>query len=78
MNINKTFMENKYVRLIFSIAIMGSAVPSIYLDFTYGTNKPTNSQIYTSGDSIYGDTTSSQDVSGAIYDFRNSYKKKLS
>jgi len=32
----KQFLENKYVRLIFSIAIMGSAIPSIYQDFTYG------------------------------------------
>jgi hypothetical protein len=32
----KKFLTNKYVRLIFSIAIMGSAIPSIYEDFTYG------------------------------------------
>lgn len=32
----KDFMENQYVKLFFSIAIMASAVPSIYVDFTYG------------------------------------------
>ena len=32
----KLFLENKYVRLLFSFAIMGSAVPSIYQDITYG------------------------------------------
>jgi len=32
----KSFLENKYVRLLFSFAIMGSAIPSIYQDFTYG------------------------------------------
>lgn len=32
----KEFLKHKYTRLIFSIAIMGSAIPSIYVDFTYG------------------------------------------
>ena len=40
MNSNKkittSFLEHKYIKLLFSFAIMGSAVPSIYLDFTYG------------------------------------------
>ena len=31
-----SFLDHKYVRLIFSFAIMGSAIPSIYLDFTSG------------------------------------------
>ena len=34
--IMRKFLENKYTKLIFSIAIMGSAIPSIYQDFTYG------------------------------------------
>jgi len=29
-------MQNKYVKLLFSISIMGSAIPSIYADFIYG------------------------------------------
>ena len=32
----KQFLENKYTKLIFSIAIMGSAIHSIYQDFTTG------------------------------------------
>jgi|TARA_R110000744_G_scaffold253328_1_gene368972 hypothetical protein len=32
----KSFLENKYVKLCFSFAILGSAIPSIYQDFTYG------------------------------------------
>ncbi len=32
----KKFLENKYTKLIFSIAIMGSAIPSIYQDLNYG------------------------------------------
>ena len=31
-----SFLDHKYVRLIFSFAIMGSAIPSIYLDFAFG------------------------------------------
>jgi len=31
-----SFLDNKYVKLIFSLAIIGSAIPSIYLDFTSG------------------------------------------
>ena len=31
----KKFLNNKLVKFIFSISIMGSAVPSIYQDFTY-------------------------------------------
>ena len=34
----RKFLENKYTKLIFSISIMGSAIPSIYQDFTYGNN----------------------------------------
>mgnify|MGYP003651731698 CR=1 FL=1 len=29
-------MNNKYVKLLFSISIMGSAIPSVYQDLTYG------------------------------------------
>ena len=32
----KKFLNGKIVKGIFSIAIMGSAVPEIYQDFTYG------------------------------------------
>ncbi len=32
----KQFLENKSVKLIFRIVIIGSAIPSIYQDFTYG------------------------------------------
>ena len=32
----RKFLNNKYIKLLFSIAIMGSAIPSIYQDFTYG------------------------------------------
>jgi len=32
----RKFLENKYTKLTFSIAIMGSAIPSIYQDFTMG------------------------------------------
>ncbi len=30
------FLNNKYLKLVFSIAIMGASIPSIYQDFTYG------------------------------------------
>ena len=29
-------MKNKYIKIIFSIAIIGSALPSVYQDLTYG------------------------------------------
>ena len=29
-------MKSKYIKIIFSISIMGSAIPSIYQDFTNG------------------------------------------
>jgi hypothetical protein len=29
-------MNRKWVKLVFSLAIMGSALPAIYQDFTYG------------------------------------------
>ena len=29
-------MNNKYIKLLFSLSIMGSAIPSIYQDLTYG------------------------------------------
>ena len=29
-------MNNKYIKLLFSISIMGSAIPSVYQDFAYG------------------------------------------
>ena len=32
----KSFLDNKCVKILFSISIMLSAVPSIYEDFTYG------------------------------------------
>jgi hypothetical protein len=32
----KKFLENKWVKLLFSLSIMLSAVPSIYQDLTYG------------------------------------------
>ena len=32
----KKFLNNKWVKLLFSLSIMLSAVPSIYQDFTYG------------------------------------------
>jgi len=32
------YLNNKYVKLLFSISIIGSALPSIYQDFTYGHN----------------------------------------
>ena len=32
----KKFLDNKWVKLLFSLSIMGSAIPSIYQDFTYG------------------------------------------
>ena len=32
----KKFLDNKWVKLLFSFSIMGSAIPSIYQDFTYG------------------------------------------
>ena len=30
------FLNSTYIKLLFSISIMGSAIPSIYQDFTYG------------------------------------------
>ena len=30
------FLNNKHIKLLFSISIMGSAIPSIYQDLTYG------------------------------------------
>jgi hypothetical protein len=32
----RKFLDNKYTKLVFSLAIMGSAIPSIYQDFTTG------------------------------------------
>ena len=32
----KKFMKNKWVKLLFSLSIMLSAIPSIYEDFNYG------------------------------------------
>ena len=32
----KQFLEHRYTKLLFSLAIMGSAIPSIYADFTTG------------------------------------------
>tara|TARA_Y100001937_G_scaffold128370_1_gene204253 strand:- start:420 stop:734 length:315 start_codon:yes stop_codon:yes gene_type:complete len=32
----KSVLNNKWVKLLFSLSIMGSAIPSIYQDFTYG------------------------------------------
>ena len=32
----KKFMKNKWVKLLFSLSIMLSAMPSIYQDFNYG------------------------------------------
>ena len=32
----KKFLNNKYLKLVFSIAIIGASIPSIYQDFTYG------------------------------------------
>ena len=32
----KKLMDNKWVKGIFSISIIGSTIPSIYQDFTYG------------------------------------------
>ena len=32
----KNIMENKWVRIIFSLSIIGSAIPSISADLTYG------------------------------------------
>ena len=30
------FLDNTYIKTIFGISIVGSAIPSIYHDFTYG------------------------------------------
>lgn len=30
------FIDRKWVKWVFSLAIMGSALPAIYQDFTYG------------------------------------------
>jgi hypothetical protein len=30
------FMKNTWVKIIFSLSIVGSAIPSVYADFTYG------------------------------------------
>lgn len=32
----KKFLKNKWIKCIFSISIIGSALPAIYQDFTYG------------------------------------------
>lgn len=32
----KQFLEHKYTKLLFSLSIMGSSIPSIYADFTTG------------------------------------------
>ena len=32
----KRFLKNKWIKSIFSIAIIGSALPAIHQDFTYG------------------------------------------
>ena len=34
--VDKKILNNKWVKLLFSLSIMLSAVPSIYQDFTYG------------------------------------------
>jgi len=32
----QSFLEKRWVKILFSISIMVSAIPSIYQDFTYG------------------------------------------
>ena len=32
----KKFLDNKWIKLLFSLSIMLSAIPSIYQGFTYG------------------------------------------
>jgi len=32
----KKFLDNNITKLVFAISIMGSAIPSIYQDLTYG------------------------------------------
>ena len=30
------YMNNKWIKLLFSLSIIGSAIPSVYQDFMYG------------------------------------------
>ena len=34
----KNLLNSKWTKVLFSISIMGSAIPSIYQDFTYGSS----------------------------------------
>ena len=34
----KKFLDNKGIKALFSISIIGSAIPSIYQDFAYGSS----------------------------------------
>jgi hypothetical protein len=46
-----------------------------WLYFQFGTSKPTNTNIYTSGDSIHGDVSSSTAISGNLYDWQYTYTR---
>lgn len=59
------------------LSVQPMAMPSgliFWLYFNYGTNKPTNTNIYTSGESLYGNTSASS-IDGNLYDFDYSYTK---
>tara|TARA_R110002060_G_scaffold59704_1_gene69520 strand:- start:245 stop:439 length:195 start_codon:yes stop_codon:yes gene_type:complete len=32
----KNILNKKWIKILFSVSIIGSAIPSIYTDFTYG------------------------------------------
>lgn len=60
------------------MSVQPMSMPSglvFWLDFKFGTDKPTNESIYTDGDIIHGDVTSSADISGNVYDWDYSFTK---
>lgn len=59
------------------LSVQPMALPSglvFWLEFQYGTTKPTNTNIYTSGVSAYGNTSGST-ISGNFYDWDYTYTK---
>ena len=46
-----------------------------WLYFQFGTSKPTNTGIYTSGDPIHGDVSSSTAITGNLYDWQYTYTR---
>lgn len=60
------------------MSVQPMSMPSglvFWLYFQFGTGKPTNTAIYTSGESIHGDVSSSATIDGNLYNWDYSYTR---